>query len=113
MGETQQSERLPKDTQRVNFRSPNGTAGTSAPPSPRRQLPRPGQPHPCAPSLVRLREPCDLAGKFTKCCSFVWAVMGTPLTTTLHLPCGVIVTLPSKFVKEACLSEILKRQEFV
>lgn len=66
-----------------------------------------------APSLGGLRKSCGLAGKFTKCCSFVLVAMGTPLTTTLHVPCGVTVTLPSEFVKEACLSEILKRQEFV
>lgn len=47
----------------------------------------------------------------TKCCSFVLLVTGTPLTMTLHLLCGVTVTLPSKLMKEACLSEIL-RQEF-
>lgn len=47
----------------------------------------------------------------TKCCSFVLMVTGTPLTVTLHLLCGATVTVPSKFMKEACLSEIL-RQEF-
>lgn len=56
---------------------------------------------------------CGRAGKLTKCCSFVLVTMGTPLTTTLHLLCGVTVTFPSEFVKEACLSEMLKRQEVV
>lgn len=38
--------------------------------------------------------------------------MGTPLTMILHESYGVTVTLPSKFVKIACLSEILRRKAF-
>lgn len=70
-------------------------------------------PPPRPSSRVGLREFWDQAGKVTRCCSFVLLMMGTPLTTTLHLPCGVTVTFPSRLVKEACLSEILKKQEFV
>lgn len=53
--------------------------------------------------------PLGLAKEHTKCCSFVLLVTGTPLTMTLHLPCGATVILPSKFTKDACLSEILRR----
>lgn len=61
-------------------------------------------------SVLGLGKTCGLAETFTKCCSFVLVVMGTPLTTTLHLLCGVTATFPSRFVKEACLSEILQRK---
>lgn len=84
--------------------------GAQPPPGPtaagvRRNLSRSSSPS----SKVGLREFCEPAGRVTRCCSLVLATMGTPLTTTLHWPCGVTITVPSRLVKEACLSEILKK----